>query len=298
MEFPINWLKNRYVRAYGAAVLLHVLLFALQTPIKQAWMAPPAVPESEPEQPSLVYEFVDVPPSEQPNLRPEQTPLLSDADRLSRDRQDALLPEGHLAYSDGVSVSKEAFETVPGQRRSDVAEAQERASEGSEMASRQEQSQEAFDFSEVLHQDPLDVQRQREQAVLGRVSLPEMRVANQNLETRALERGGLQLSTYAWDYAPYMAYLKRHIQDHIFPPRLFDLGLIEGKTRVKFRIMRDGRLEGFEMLGFDGSPLLKSTSVKAVELSAPFRSLPTDFPDAYLEIIGTFEYIILRNAPR
>jgi len=142
------------------------------------------------------------------------------------------------------------------------------------------------------------VQRQREKAVLGRASPPEGEAATRNLETRALERGGLQLSTYAWDYAPYLAYLKRHIQDHIFPPRLFDLGMIDGKTRVRFRIMPDGRMQAFGMLGYEGSALLKDTSVKAVELSAPFRPLPLDFPDAFLGIVGTFEYIILRHAPR
>ena len=130
--------------------------------------------------------------------------------------------------------------------------------------------------------------------------LPQVRIDMDNSKTRALERGegGLQLSTYAWDWAPYMQYLKRHIDRHIYPPRLFELGMIDGTTVVKFRIWRNGQLEGPELLDYEGSELLLKTSLKAVELSAPFKALPPDFPDEYLEIVGTFEYLIFGKGQR
>ena len=154
-----------------------------------------------------------------------------------------------------------------------------------------------FSFLEVLQKNPDEARKERERAVPDR-ELPQSRIDMDNRKTRALERGGLQLSTYAWDYAPYMQYLKRHIDRHIYPPRTFELGIIDGTTRVKFRIWRDGRLEGPELIDYEGHNLLRDTSLKAVELSAPFKALPPDFPDEYLEIVGTFEYLIFRKGQR
>ena len=133
---------------------------------------------------------------------------------------------------------------------------------------------------------------------MGGEVLPQPRIDMDNRKTRALERGGLQLSTYAWDFAPYLSYLKRHIDRHIYPPRAFQLGIIDGMTQVKFRIWRDGRLEGPELIDYEGHNLLRDTSLKAVELSAPFKALPPDFPDEYLDIVGTFEYLIFRKGQR
>ena len=178
--------------------------------------------------------------------------------------------------------------------------ATEKARLAAEQAERQRQEQAAletettdnpFSFVEVLQKNPDEARKERERAVLGGEVLPQPRIDMDNRKTRALERGGLQLSTYAWDYAPYMQYLKRHIDRHISPPRAFQLGIIDGTIRVKFRIWRDGRLEGPELIDYEGHNLLRDTSLKAVELSAPFKALPPDFPDEYLEIVGTFEYL-------
>ena len=112
----------------------------------------------------------------------------------------------------------------------------------------------------------------------------------------ALPIGGLQLSTYDWEYAPYLAYLKSHIGAHIYPPAAFtDLGLIDGETVVRFKIYKDGSLKDLEALKHQGSPLLRDTSVRAVKLSAVFKPLPPDFPDPYLEVTGIFEYVVFRN---
>jgi hypothetical protein len=69
-------------------------------------------------------------------------------------------------------------------------------------------------------------------------------------------------------------------------------------TRVKFRIWRDGRLEGPELIDYEGSDLLRDTSLEAVKLSADFKPLPPDFPDEYLDITGTFEYLIFGKGQR
>ena len=118
----------------------------------------------------------------------------------------------------------------------------------------------------------------------------------QNLQGAVLDDGALSLNTYEWDFAPYMIRLKKRIQDHIYPPAAFSLyGMIDGKNVIRFQIGRNGRLLGVEVMGYEGSKLLIETSAKAVELSDPFQPLPSNFPEAYLEVTGHFHYFLIRN---
>ena len=282
MNFSVNWHKNRYFWAYGTAIVFHALLFFVQAPLNRAVLAP--APELA--EPPLIFEFVDVP--EVSDQKPEHTPLLAAHNQISRDHQPENLAESHLPASAGISQAKEAFETVAGKRAAQASPSQmpsERAADVREQR---------FDFGDVLRTSAEQVQQQREQAIFGRSGAPRPSVAMDNPNSRALEQGGLQLSTYAWHFAPYMAYLKQHIGNHIYLPRAFDLGLIDGVTQVRFRILRDGTLDGLEVLGHKGSVMLRDTSTKAVSLAAQYRPLPADFPDAYLDVVGTFEYIIMR----
>lgn len=284
MDFSVNWHKNRYIWAYGAAILLHALLFFVQIPAQRAVLSPAPAPA----EPPLIFEFVDVPEAAPNEEKPEPTPLLAARNQISRDQQSEALPQSHLPASAGISQAKEAFETVAGQRAAEASPSQmpsERAADVREQR---------FNFGDVLRTSAEQVQQQREQAIFGRSGAPRPSVAMDNSNSRALEQGGLQLSTYAWNFAPYMAYLKQHIGNHIFLPRAFDLGLIDGTTQVRFRILRDGTLDGLEVLGHKGNVMLRDTSTKAVSLAAQYKPLPVDFPDAYLDVIGTFEYIILR----
>lgn len=115
----------------------------------------------------------------------------------------------------------------------------------------------------------------------------------ENQQSRAPELGGFSLNTYEWDFAPYMLWLQKHVQRNIYPPPAFThMGIISGRTMLRFRINRDGTLLGMELLGYDGHKSLMETSVRAVQLSAPFRELPKDFPEDYLEVTGHFEYTV------
>ena len=147
-----------------------------------------------------------------------------------------------------------------------------------------------------LKRKGLTTRAQREQSVFGAPANPRQSVAGTNMESRALDQGGLQLSTYDWNFAPYLKYLKQRIQSNIFPPAAFTrLGIIDGESKVRFRIYPDGRLEEFAVLDSRGSELLLKTSVQAVELSAPFKPLPSDFPEPFLEITGIFSYVLMRG---
>jgi hypothetical protein len=121
-------------------------------------------------------------------------------------------------------------------------------------------------------------------------------VGFRNLKGGVLGDGDLQFSTYDWNFAPYMFRLKERIEARMFPPAAFSLyGLIDGENVVRFRIGRDGKLLGMEVLGFHGSKVLIETSTHALELSDPFPALPPDFPEENLEVTGTFRYIRTRE---
>ena len=106
----------------------------------------------------------------------------------------------------------------------------------------------------------------------------------------------MSFNTYEWHFAPYMLALKKKIQGNIFPPAAFTrLGLISGETLLRFRIYPNGELSHLEVLEYNGHDTLKETSVKAVEISAPFVPLPQNFPKAYLEVTGSFSYFVRKR---
>ena len=117
-----------------------------------------------------------------------------------------------------------------------------------------------------------------------------------NHDTRAPELGSFAINTYAWNYAPYLLWLKKRIEQNIYPPPAFTyLGMISGQTQLRFRIYPDGRLEGLRVLQSAGHKSLMETSTRAVELSVPLRPLPADFPEPYLEVTALFEYLVQRR---
>jgi len=117
------------------------------------------------------------------------------------------------------------------------------------------------------------------------------RILYKKILSKVKELGGFAFNTYDWNFAPYMLELKRRVQNNIFPPIAFSkLGIISGETLLRFRIYPDGRLEALELLNTIGHKSLADTSVRAVEISAPFPALPDDFPKPFLEITGKFIY--------
>jgi len=112
-----------------------------------------------------------------------------------------------------------------------------------------------------------------------------------NRESSAEDLGGVSLSTYAWDFAPYIFYMKKHIRNHIYPPPAFyQIGAISGETVLRFRVQVDGSMTDLVLINYTGHKALMETSMNAVKASNPFRPLPKDFPDPYLELTWTFIY--------
>ncbi len=294
MAYIGRFFANRYTLAYAAALAVHLMFFMLYVPLL-GLVREPRIDVAAPESSPMSFEFVELPrtaPDEQP---PEQTTLRSDRVSRAKDRHEADLPESHLPYADGLVQS-------PSQSRTEIGldgEGGERgeADAGADVdpvrrADAEDEANSA-DFAPLLKERNVWSPEPSKRAMFGRPDAPGV-IPMKNLQSHALEQGGLQLSTYDWEFAPYLAYLKGHIGDHIHPPAAFtQLGIIQGRTRLKFRITPDGRLANLEVIDFDGSPYLRDTSIRAVELSADFRPLPAHFPDDFLEISALFHYLIL-----
>jgi hypothetical protein len=114
-----------------------------------------------------------------------------------------------------------------------------------------------------------------------------------NRMTTAPEFGDVSLSTYAWEWAPYIEYMRRRLREHIFPPPAFyQMGAISGEVQLQFRLRRDGAVEGLKTLGYRGHVALVQTSLNAVRGSNPFKALPANFPEEYLEMTWIFYYVL------
>ncbi len=96
--------------------------------------------------------------------------------------------------------------------------------------------------------------------------------------------GDFALSTYEWEWSSYMLPFKRKLNRLWYAPPAFYLGLIHGYTILRFKITRDGRMYDLEVLRHVGHSSLEKSSVNAIEAVFPFKSLPANFPDEYLEL--------------
>ena len=106
----------------------------------------------------------------------------------------------------------------------------------------------------------------------------------------AHEMGTFRLSTMDWNYVPWMEAFKSRLMYLWSAPAAYYMGLIDGYTVIRFRVSRDGQLVRYEVLEHHGHETLQESSVNAIESVFPFRPLPADFPDSYLDITGTLIY--------
>ena len=288
-------LKNPYTLSHVAAVFLHLLLFLIYAPLTRAWVTQEELTSADANSSPVTFEFVEVPRQDRSEKLPEQTPLLSDRHSVARDMPESSLPSSYLPYSEGLMDEARDRQTTPGSSGPDD------LSENDEAHAEQSESPDQLDLAfwemknatDFMNRSDLDGSqaRSREEAVYGR---PSSDIQLENRQVSAVERGNFQLSTYEWDFAPYMADFKRRVESNIFPPPAWDLGMVEGRTVLNIRIMRDGSLELLKVERYDGSELLRDTNLRAVQLSAPFQPLPDHFPDPHLDIRYLFLWKIIR----
>ena len=282
----INW----FHRALFFSLLLHVLFLGIAGWLIESPLFSSQSPEDVPPPEPLVFEF------EQPEQPPEviETPESARTDRPNPDARLASdknaraqnevavdkLPLGE-AYSEG-EVDFPQMAEVPAQPQPEANLQEENTHEKQEAPIRDTGMETASQFSREW------LTGAKPQSFRGELLRPK---TNQR-RTRAEDLGAFSLNTYAWDFAPYMLRLKRRIEKNIFPPPAFTyMGIISGQAVLRFRILPDGTLSHLEVLSYNGHKSLLNTSLKAVEVSAPFEPLPGDFPEKYLEVTGRFEYL-------
>lgn len=124
-------------------------------------------------------------------------------------------------------------------------------------------------------------------------SIPATSIDFKNLASSLARQGGVSFNTYDWDFAPYMLAMKRRVERNMHPPYAFThMGIVSGTNILSFTVLRDGTVKGLRILGSETHFSLDRTSLRAIELSAPFLPLPADFPQDVLEVTARFSYII------
>jgi outer membrane biosynthesis protein TonB len=278
--------KDIFRLALLISVLLHLLgvvFVGLVLPLST--IALQTTEASQPDRPPLVFTLAETPESARREKPPEKAEHVSDKNAVA---QNSAAPQNlpiDKPFAEGLSPNAVAAPEPP-------AKAVEPAPAVSENSRREEEVKSMEAAMSAMRTSS----NFRREFLTGNQSSAQQRLPEAGLEnqqSRAPELGGFSLNTYAWDFAPYMLWLQKRVQRNIYPPPAFTrMGIISGRTMLRFRINRDGTLLGMELLGYDGHKSLMETSVRAVQLSAPFRELPKDFPEDYLEVTAQFEYTV------
>jgi len=240
----------------------------------------------------VVFTFAETPESARTEAPNPDAEIASDKNAAAQNPQAPDNLESGEAYSDGLIAEADQAPEIAEQM---TLEQPEPAGAGEEsMTSENEASEipyKPFVFAApTFHREFLTGDKS---PALDQ-KLPESSPGKKHTDSRSPALGNFSLNTYEWDFAPYMLWLKKRVQSNIYPPPAFThMGMISGTTNLRFRIYLDGTLRTLELLSYKGHDSLMRTSVRAIELSAPFRKLPEDFPEPYLEITAKFEYIVL-----
>lgn len=266
-------LKDRMAWALGASLLFH-LLFLLFTG-RDAFLLFRAPESRMEEEKRIAFEIIETPETGGREIPPEEADLLSDKNSRAADAMTDRTRPGLEPFSEGFHPLR----SVPGQRPVSPAPGPPRRARKSARS-----LPEDAEFSrDVLVASPM---------ASGETARPAYRQTASNAQSF----GSIRFNTYAWDFAPYLIYLKNRISKNIYPPPVFTHMGFGGTNHLRFRILPDGRLVGPQMLEYEGERALVETSAMAVRVSAPFRPLPDEFPEEFLEVTATFYYVgIPRN---
>lgn len=254
------------------SILLHVIVLVpfLKDMIPEEFFEAQVTPAA-----AEPIEFVFVNPPSNPSPRPQDSRFLSTQDALAQDRtqNDDV---NDVPESEGLSPFPENPSPTDGSEGGGENELPPLPEEVADLG-------EAFEKSRFLKQS--SPQR-------GPSAAPEAPAFDSQGSARA-SVGGIQINTTAWDFAPYLLDLKQRIKQHWIPPLAFTaLGAIHGYTKINFRIYPDGRMEAMSVIETKGHDSLHRASGNAIKGAAPFRPLPDDFPEEYLDITFGFYYLL------
>jgi hypothetical protein len=277
--------------SFFISILFHLLLFLMYSLVGSFQLIPTNIIDllNQPknEEKRLEFELVETPEDARSKTPPENAQLLSDKNAVARDEyQKNDKPKGN-PYSEG-DFDVKNLPLVP-MEPTPLTEQKKELSKENQLTESSSNRYEYQKFSrqELLKKRPsvTDYQEQR------RLDKP----LYDNRQFSAEDLGGFSFNTYDWDFAPYMLEMKRKVEHNVFPPPAFTyMGLISGETVLRFKVMPNGEVKDLKVLKYSGHESLKETSVNAIVNSSPFRPLPADFPENFLEVTASFTYYVKR----
>jgi len=95
------------------------------------------------------------------------------------------------------------------------------------------------------------------------------------------------------DFSEYMAALQRAIKRQWYPPKC----PTSRRVQVTFKIHRNGSMSNLRLLASSGAAIADQAALKAVQLAAPFRHLPSGSPED-VDIQFTFDYNVFKGTLR
>jgi len=307
--------KHPYKITFIISIIIHLLLLLIYRPITGITnLFPQPVTENAEIEP-LVFEFeepkelVETPDNARVDQPQDNAQFYSDKNARAQDQIAVNNLPQNLPYSEGRTEYKvfagggEIGEQLEAPQDKQQLQDEGQDNYNSEQAETRNRSEDGeFQISQQQKVSNLQRQRFSKDLLYGRKSNAPPGVNSftddvnwDNQESSANEMGGISLSTYDWNYAPYLLYLKRRVRDHVYPPAAFyQLGLINGTVVLNFTICKNGSINEPQLLSNKGHKSFISTSINAVKASSPFRNLPDDFPEKELEIRWTFIYSIYR----
>ena len=261
------------------------------------------------EQPNNI-ELVETPDEAAVETPPDNAMFASDKNARAQDQYEGTDLEKGLAYSDGQSEYKlfAGGDNQPvmmnEQSVQDQAESTEQENNDPAEEEKQDDIDPKWDGVQIFDKtEPKVGTKKFTKELLGgfsgqRAGLDKNFSDDVNWNNKkfsAEDLGGVSLNTYAWDFAPYILYMKKRIRNHTYPPPAFtQMGAISGEVVIRFKVHPDGSISDLRMIEYKGHKALVETSLNAVKASNPFRELPRDFPENFLELTWIFIYSILR----
>lgn len=304
----------------GVSLLIHLILFLLYKPLSGiSGLIDLSGIDNPPDEP-LTFELVDADQKPQElvetpeDARTDQTPqdaqFLSDKNAQAQDMNSANLPNG-LSFSEGVTDYKifaggQAGGPQAMQQEQPQQEEQQGESQQGDAEQQQPGEKDPYSFgSEAIYSKAFSAMQKKkfDKKILQGAQTRSSQSSNSfsddvdwnQQQSSADALGGISLSTYQWDYAPYILYMKRRIRDHLYPPQAFvQMGAISGEVTLQFILRRDGTVRGLKVIGNEGHTAFIEPSLNSIKASDPFKPLPESFPDPYLELAWSFVYSVYR----
>ncbi|MEA1996486.1 MAG: hypothetical protein U9N45_02565 [Gemmatimonadota bacterium] len=291
-------------KMFAISILLHLFLLLIPVTIfiQDAGEALAEELKQAADEDKLTFIFVETPEEAEESSVEQVTPFISDRNLAAVNPtapQD--LPAG-MPFQEGISdiaaMLPDEFQGRPSPPAVEKTpeESLEEKEESEKQEAKEEQSFDALRELEALSRLAPQPQKEKpfsrpaapqpESQPPAAPSMPRYR----SPDSRAPMGADFQLSTYAWNWAPYLKELKKRIESNIYPPPAFYMGMVRGRTFLRFKIQQDGSMTGFELIGYAGHESLMNTSVNSIEASVPFLPLPSDFPDDFLGITVGFYY--------